>query len=53
MAPLSPNLMTLNFFLWSCIKDLMNSRRVNTLDEQKAYITMAVANVTKDVLQCI
>jgi hypothetical protein len=35
------------------VKDQMNRQRVTTLDELKAQITAAIANVTKDMLQCI
>jgi hypothetical protein len=47
----SPDLTHLDFFLWSYVEDQMYSQRCNTLDEPKARITAAIANVTKDMLQ--
>jgi len=40
--------MTLEFFLWGCVKDEMYSQRVNMLDELKARITAMVTNHTED-----
>jgi hypothetical protein len=48
------NCVALDFFLWGCVKGQVYSQRVNmTLDEPKARITAAIADVTKDVLQCV
>jgi hypothetical protein len=52
MVPCSPDL-DLGLFSLELRKNLMNSQRVNKLDQQTAHITTAVANVMKDVLQCI
>jgi hypothetical protein len=38
-------------FSWGYVKCQVFSQRVNTLDELKAWITAAIANVTKDMLQ--
>jgi hypothetical protein len=49
--PRSPDLTPLDFFLWGCTNDQVYSQRANALDELKARITAAIANVTKDMLQ--
>jgi hypothetical protein len=49
MAPRSPDLTPLDF--WGCVKGQVYSQRVNTLDELKARIIAAIANVTKGMLQ--
>jgi hypothetical protein len=40
-------------FLWGYMKDQLHSQRVNMLDELEAWITAAIANVTKDMLQLV
>jgi hypothetical protein len=45
--------MPLDFCLSGYMKDQMYSHRVNILDELKVWITAVVANVTKDMLQCL
>jgi hypothetical protein len=46
--PHSPELTTLEFCLWCCVKDEVFSRRVNMLHELKARITATVTNHTED-----
>jgi hypothetical protein len=41
----SPDLQPLDFSHWGCVKDQVYSQRVNMLDELKAWITTATANV--------
>jgi hypothetical protein len=50
-TPRSPYLTPSDYFLWGDVKDHMQSRRVNTLDELRAGITAKTANVTKDTVQ--
>lgn len=41
MAPGSPDLRSLDYFLYVYVKDQVQSQRMNTLDELKARITTA------------
>jgi hypothetical protein len=50
VAPTFSWFYALNFFLRGYVKDHVYSRKVNTLDELKVLITIATANVTKDML---
>jgi hypothetical protein len=51
--PCPPALVSLDFLLWSYIKDQVCSQRVNTLNKLKAQIGAATANVTTIMLQCV
>jgi hypothetical protein len=51
--PRSPDLTPLNFSLRGYVKDQVCSQRVYTPDELKAWITAAIVNVTKGMLQRI
>jgi hypothetical protein len=37
-------------FLWGYVKDQVYNHRVNMLDKLKPRVTVAIANVTKDML---
>jgi hypothetical protein len=41
------------FFLWGYVKDQVYSKKVNMLDELKAWITAEIADVTKAMLQSV
>jgi hypothetical protein len=45
--------MPIDFFLWGYVKDQVYSKKVNMLDNLKAWITAEIANVTKGMLQSV
>jgi hypothetical protein len=47
----SPDLTSLNLFLFGYVEDQSRSQRLNTLDKLKAQITTAITNDTTGMLQ--
>lgn len=47
------DLTPVDFFHLDCVKDQVYSQRVNTVDELEVRVTVAIAHVTDDVLQCV